>query len=258
MAKDPRFNFYPDNWSGGTKRMTFEQKGAYMELILLNFYCFSDGLIGFTESEALKTLASATACAELWTFLKPKFKTDGAYYWSERMQKEFYKSKKHSNEQSKRALKRWETNPASNPASLTAMPVNGIGIGNGTDNEEKGVKGEKFSEEWFDKIFTPAKVKELKTSFPKHNVDNELKIFILKVRGSPDRYNGHNEGGIWSAMIYQLSNSTSTNGIRNTTQGTSIATTAIIESGKDFGVSKGFSRSGANGGGNGTGIKGST
>ena len=111
MAKDPRFNFYPDNWSGGTKRMTFEQKGAYMELLLLNFYCLSDGLPGFTEEEAAKALASAAAYAgantELWKFLMPKFKTDGKFYWSERMVKEFHKSKKASSEQSKRASKRW-------------------------------------------------------------------------------------------------------------------------------------------------------
>jgi hypothetical protein len=141
MAKDPRFNFYPDNWSGGTKRMNFEQKGAYMELLLLNFYCFSDGLQGFTESEAIKSLANATGYAELWNFLKPKFKTDGTHYWSERMQKEFYKAKKHSEKQTERANKRWK----GETANAVALPVNGSGIGNGNGivYEDKGVQGEK-------------------------------------------------------------------------------------------------------------------
>lgn len=220
MAKDPRFNFYPDNWSGGTKRMNFIQKGAYLELILLNFYCFSDGLPGFTEEEALKSLASAAACAELWNFLKPKFKTDGVFFWSERMHKEFHKAKKSSDEQSKRALGRWNKNQASNPASLTALPVNGYGSGNGSESvsEEKGVQGEKFTDAWFADIFKPELVKKLKDGFPKHNIDNELKVFELKVRGSPDHYEHHGRMGIWRAIIYQLQHSTATNGQRNNTK----------------------------------------
>lgn len=37
MAKDPAFLFYPADWIGGTMGMTFEQKGAYMELLMLQF-----------------------------------------------------------------------------------------------------------------------------------------------------------------------------------------------------------------------------
>ena len=140
MAKDPRFNFFPDNWSGGTKRMSFEQKGAYLELIMLNFYCFSDGLPGFTEDEAVKSLASAAAYTVLWDFLKPKFKTDGKYFWSERMYKEFQKAKIHSEKQSERANKRW----ASKPADAAASACNGTGYGNGSVFELKGVQGENF------------------------------------------------------------------------------------------------------------------
>lgn len=35
MAKDPRFNFYPDNWDGGTEEFTLEQEGAYLRLIIM-------------------------------------------------------------------------------------------------------------------------------------------------------------------------------------------------------------------------------
>lgn len=37
MAKDPAFLFYPNDWLGGTLGMTFEQKGAYIELLMLQF-----------------------------------------------------------------------------------------------------------------------------------------------------------------------------------------------------------------------------
>jgi hypothetical protein len=242
MAKDPRFNFYPDNWSGGTKRMNFIQKGAYLELLLLNFYCYSDGLIGFTEEEALKALASAPACAELWSFLKPKFQTDGAFFWSERMRKEFHKAKKNSDEQSKRALKRWEQNPASIPASHTALPVNGYGNGSGTVSEEKGVQGEKeLIEKCFADAFDDIMLESIKSTFPKHDVPNELKIFGLKVRGSPKEYAKHEVEGLRRAFIYQLKHSTSTNGNgtsngRGKTKDSARRADAIIEAGKDFGT----------------------
>lgn len=37
MSKDPAFLFYPNDWLGGTLGMTFEEKGAYMELLMLQF-----------------------------------------------------------------------------------------------------------------------------------------------------------------------------------------------------------------------------
>jgi uncharacterized protein YdaU (DUF1376 family) len=37
MAKDPAFLFYPGDWLGGTIGMTFEEKGAYMELLMMQF-----------------------------------------------------------------------------------------------------------------------------------------------------------------------------------------------------------------------------
>tara|TARA_R110000868_G_C10949892_1_gene767732 strand:+ start:520 stop:1353 length:834 start_codon:yes stop_codon:yes gene_type:complete len=37
MAKDPAFLFYPNDWIGGTMGMTFEEKGAYMELLMMQF-----------------------------------------------------------------------------------------------------------------------------------------------------------------------------------------------------------------------------
>lgn len=37
MGKDPAFLFYPNDWLGETMGMTFEQKGAYLELLLLQF-----------------------------------------------------------------------------------------------------------------------------------------------------------------------------------------------------------------------------
>tara|TARA_R110000868_G_scaffold5473_4_gene32980 strand:- start:506 stop:1162 length:657 start_codon:yes stop_codon:yes gene_type:complete len=37
MAKDPAFLFYPGDWLGGTLGMSFEEKGAYIDLLVLQF-----------------------------------------------------------------------------------------------------------------------------------------------------------------------------------------------------------------------------
>lgn len=37
MAKDPAFLFYPNDYIGGTMGMTFEEKGAYVELLMCQF-----------------------------------------------------------------------------------------------------------------------------------------------------------------------------------------------------------------------------
>jgi uncharacterized protein YdaU (DUF1376 family) len=144
MAKDPRFNFYPDNWMGGTKRMSLEQKGAYIELLMLNFYALSDGLPGFTETEAASTLAHAAAYAELFAVLKQKFVFENGFYCSARLLREFSKSKKNSENQQERANKRWNKDKPHMPGH---MPNNGIVIGIGNSIELEGGSGETPDEE---------------------------------------------------------------------------------------------------------------
>lgn len=138
MAKDPRFNFYPDNWDGGTEGFTLEQEGAYLALIIMQSRKGK-----FTKDQAMdkllqKTRGNAAACATLWDFLLPKFETDGTLYWSARLIKEVEKSKNHSKKQSERANKRW----GNNPAHAAAVPVYRNRIGSGNRTEEKGGTGE--------------------------------------------------------------------------------------------------------------------
>lgn len=138
MAKDPRFNFYPDNWDGGTEGFTLEQEGAYLALIIMQSRKGK-----FTKEQAMdkllqKTRGNAAACATLWNFLVPKFETDGTLYWSARLIKEVEKSINHSKKQSERANKRW----GNNPAHAAAVPVYRNRIGSGNRTEEKGGAGE--------------------------------------------------------------------------------------------------------------------
>lgn len=70
MAKDPAFLFYPNDWLGGTMGMTFEQKGAYMELLMLQFNRghMTEHMIGQTVGR-------------IWDVLKDKFQKDKDGLW---------------------------------------------------------------------------------------------------------------------------------------------------------------------------------
>lgn len=70
MAKDPAFLFYPNDWIGGTMGMTFEEKGAYMELLMLQFNRghMTSHMIGHTVGQ-------------LWVKIKDKFIQDDDGLW---------------------------------------------------------------------------------------------------------------------------------------------------------------------------------
>lgn len=190
MAKDPRFNFYTDNWIGGTEGFTLEQEGAYLSLIIMQ------SKIGrFTKEQAIdklmqKTRGNAAASAGLWNFLMPKFETDGEVFWNVRLEVEIEKSKRHSKLQMERANARWEKDKE-NPAMPRHIPVYGSGIG----IEDK-IKSA------FDEIY----LNQQKMHWSYIDFESEFKSFLLKIRGSPEKYISHDTGGLRLALQAQLRN----------------------------------------------------
>jgi len=87
MAKDPAFLFYPGDWNLGTMHMTLLEKGCYMELLILQF---AKGK--FTEAQAKHMLNGSFDLA--WPNIIDKFKTDGEYFWNERLVTEKEKRQK--------------------------------------------------------------------------------------------------------------------------------------------------------------------
>lgn len=79
MAKDFSFPFYVNNWIGGVVYYNFEQRGAYLELLLLQF---NHGK--FTETQVKQVLN--TSYSNVWETINEKFKTDGTFFWNERME----------------------------------------------------------------------------------------------------------------------------------------------------------------------------
>jgi uncharacterized protein YdaU (DUF1376 family) len=70
MAKDPAFLFYPNDWIGGTMGMTFEEKGAYIEVLMMQFNRghMSGHMIG-------------QVIGQLWDKIKDKFTQDEKGLW---------------------------------------------------------------------------------------------------------------------------------------------------------------------------------
>lgn len=94
MAKDPAFLFYPGDWLGGTMGMTLEQKGAYIELLMLQFN------VGHMTSDMIGQVVGQN-----WDKIKHKFKKDSkGLYWNERLEKE-KKARKAYTESRKNNLK---------------------------------------------------------------------------------------------------------------------------------------------------------
>lgn len=65
MSKDPAFLFYPNDWLGGTMGMSFEEKGAYMELLMMQF----------NRGHMTKHMIGQTV-GQLWDNIKDKFEID--------------------------------------------------------------------------------------------------------------------------------------------------------------------------------------
>lgn len=83
MAKDPALLWYPGDWVSGTQGMTFEEKGAYMELLMMQFNRghMTDHMI-------------AQEVGQLWGQINHKFLQDTEGFWyNERLDLEKNKRK---------------------------------------------------------------------------------------------------------------------------------------------------------------------
>lgn len=71
MAKDPAFLFYPGDYISGTMGMTFEEKGAYIDLLMMQF----------NRGHMSKRMI-AQVVGDLWDKFEDKFEVDadGKFY----------------------------------------------------------------------------------------------------------------------------------------------------------------------------------
>jgi uncharacterized protein YdaU (DUF1376 family) len=71
MAKDPAFLFYPNDYIGGTMGMTFEEKGAYIDLLMMQF----------NRGHMSIHMITQVIGHVLWESLKHKFVMDASGCW---------------------------------------------------------------------------------------------------------------------------------------------------------------------------------
>lgn len=78
MAKDPAFLFYPGDWLGGTMGMTFEEKGAYLELLILQFNRghMTKHMMGQTVGQLLDTLLVKFEVDEAGKYFNPRLEQE--------------------------------------------------------------------------------------------------------------------------------------------------------------------------------------
>ena len=86
MAKDPAFLFYPNDYIGGTMGMTFEEKGAYMELLMMQF-----------NRGHMTTHMIGQTVGQIWENIQNKFSQDEKGLWyNKRLEEEQMKRKAYS------------------------------------------------------------------------------------------------------------------------------------------------------------------
>lgn len=177
MAKDPAFLFYPGDWLGGTMGMTFEEKGAYFELLLMQWHCRR-----ITTDNAKKLVGET-----LWLKLMHKFESDGGGFFNKRMETEVEKRRKHSEKQKINAEKRWGNNKSNGNA--TAMPLENINKnGNEVQIVDKGGSGENWQaikKKWIDDFRWKEKIcrdKNIQMPF----LEQKLKDFITDLELKED------------------------------------------------------------------------
>lgn len=87
MAKDPAFLFYPSDFISGTQYFNLEEKGAYIQLLLLQF---NEGKL----TDFLIRRSLGESYERTWEIIKCKFIFDGSHYWNERLEIEKQKRAK--------------------------------------------------------------------------------------------------------------------------------------------------------------------
>jgi uncharacterized protein YdaU (DUF1376 family) len=189
MAKDPAFLFYPNDYIGGTMGMTLEEKGAYMELLILQF---NKG--AFTINQAKKLLNGSFE--KLWPVFAEKFTEKEGKFFNKRLEKEKQRRQNFIKNQSLKGKKSWESrkkddNRGNNHGSnqIQTYTIGASNKENETLNEikEKGVKGEREE--------TQPPLQEVERVFIQQGGTKEMALTFFnryeavqwRIRGSPVR-----------------------------------------------------------------------
>jgi uncharacterized protein YdaU (DUF1376 family) len=192
MAKDPAFLFYPGDWLQGTMGMTFEEQGAYLNLLMFQF---NNGKFSKASAKLVLSICSASAFERVLQ----KFDTDGTFFWKQRLFDEMDKRKRFTESRRKNAkgVKNKEFTPKTTKAYAKHME---------NENEDV-IENENTIELILKNSFDEIYMEQQKMKWPHLDFDFEHRTFCEKVRGSPSEYGNRDTNSIRLAFQYQLRNS---------------------------------------------------
>ncbi len=174
MAKDPAFLFYPNDYIGGTMGMTFEEKGAYIELLMLQF----------NRGHMTKHMMAQTV-GQLLDKLLDKFVLDeNGLYYNIRLQEEQEKRKAFtaSRRNNKKGNNQHTKNKSENLGHMTShMENENINI-----NIDNNIDYNKFLE-WFNT--TRTKYLEIPSHVNRLTQTDKSNLEILKKSYSNEEFN---------------------------------------------------------------------
>lgn len=119
MAKDPAFLFYPGDWLGGTTGMSLEEKGAYIELLVMQF---NKGAFSIDQAKKLLNGSFET----VWPALIDKFIEIEGKFFNVRLEEEKAKRCAFVSRQSQNGSKggrKPKQNPWVNPNTPSGLSI---------------------------------------------------------------------------------------------------------------------------------------
>ena len=149
MAKYPAFLFYPGDWLGGTMGMSLEQKGAYMELLILQFN------VGHMTEDMI-----AQTVGQVWVKVQHKFRLDDNGLWyNERLDLEKEKRKNYvqSRSNNREGKNQYSKNSGHMTSHMENENENTISISKKTDK----VSAKEFSEDGMFAVFETGEKQKL-------------------------------------------------------------------------------------------------
>ena len=173
MAKDPAFLFYPNDWLGGTHGMTLEEKGAYMEVLILQFNR------GHMEGHMIGQIIG-----QIWDKIQNKFtKDDNGLWFNARLEEEIVKRKTYSlsRRNNLKGKNQYSNNLAHMDGHMTSHMENeneneniNIDSNINTINNKKKIKKVDIYRSLLHLTITKAEVEKLKATYSITKIDQTL------------------------------------------------------------------------------------
>jgi uncharacterized protein YdaU (DUF1376 family) len=196
MAKDPAFLFYPGDWLSGTMGMTFDEKGAYFELLMLQF-----------NRGHMTTDMIGRNIGQLWVKVQDKFIQDKAGLWyNVRLEEEQIKRKNFvSTRKNNLSGENQYTKKQGHKAGHMTSHMENV---NEDVNEDKNVSEKKGDfNDLFLRAFDEITCERLQMTFKNiPDLGRELQMFRTKCDNAPGDYHRRDLAGLRLAFQYQLKN----------------------------------------------------